>query len=84
MKKHTKTLLIPCAAAVLTIGSSMMAFAATGWQEEDGTWRYYDKNGDEVTSSWKKSGNDWFWLDEDGRDGHQPAGGGQRQLLLRE
>ena len=45
----------------------MMAFAATGWQEEDGTWRYYDKNGDEVTSSWKKSGNDWFWLDEDGR-----------------
>ena len=38
MKKHTKTFLIPCAAAALTIGSSMMAFAATGWQEEDGTW----------------------------------------------
>ena len=66
MKKHTRTLLIPCAAAALTIGSSMMAFAATGWQQEDGTWHYYDKNGDTVTSSWKKSGNDWFWLDEDG------------------
>ena len=53
MKKHTRTLLIPCAAAALTIGSSMMAFAATGWQQEDGTWHYYDKNGDTVTSSWK-------------------------------
>lgn len=60
MKKHTRTLLIPCAAAALTIGSSMMAFAATGWQQEDGTWHYYDKNGDTVTSSWKKSGNDWL------------------------
>ena len=66
MKKHTKTMLIPCAAAALTLGSSMMAFAATGWLQEDGIWRYYDRNGDEVTSSWKKSGNDWFWLDEDG------------------
>ena len=66
MKNHTKTMLIPCAAAALTLGSSMMAFAATGWLQEDEIWHYYDRNGDEVTSSWKKSGNDWFWLDEDG------------------
>lgn len=66
MKKHKKTLLIPCAAAALTLGTSMLSFAATGWQEEDGTWRYYDKDGEAVTSVWRKSGNDFFWLDEDG------------------
>ena len=66
MKKHTKKLIIPCAAAALTLGTSMVSFAASGWQQEDGTWRYYDRNGDEVTSAWKKSGNDWFWLNEDG------------------
>lgn len=66
MKKHTKIMLIPCAAAALTLGSSMMAFAATGWVQEDDSWHFYDRNGDQVTSSWKKSGNDWFWLDDDG------------------
>lgn len=62
MKKHTKTMLIPCAAAALTIGSSMMAFAATGWLQEDEIWHYYDRNGDEVTSSWKNpamTGSGW-------------------------
>ena len=49
MKNHTKTMLIPCAAAALTLGSSMMAFAATGWLQEDEIWHYYDRNGDEVT-----------------------------------
>ena len=44
MKKYAKTLLIPCAAAALTLGTTMLSFAATGWQEEDGTWRYYDKD----------------------------------------
>lgn len=66
MKKYAKTLLIPCAAAALTLGTTMLSFAATGWQEEDGTWRYYDKDGEAVTSVFKKSGNDFFWLDEDG------------------
>lgn len=63
MKKVTKKFIIPCAAAMLTLGTSMISFAATGWQEEDGTWHYYDKDGEAVTSVWKKSGNDWFWLD---------------------
>lgn len=66
MKKKIRNLLIPCAAAALTIGASMVSFAATGWQQEDGTWYYYDRDGSRVENSWKKSGNDWFWLGEDG------------------
>lgn len=66
MKKHTKQILIPCAAAALTLGTAMMSYAATGWQEEDGSWYYYDSDGERVTDTWKKSGDHWFWLDEDG------------------
>ena len=66
MKKQTKQLWIPCAAAVLTIGTSMMSWAAVGWQEVDGTWRYCNANGEYATDTWKKSGDHWFWLDEDG------------------
>ena len=67
MKKQTKRMMVPCVAAAFTIGASMMSFAApTGWVEEDGTWRYYDRDGYAVTDTWKKSGNNWYWLDEDG------------------
>lgn len=66
MKKQTKLWMVPCAAAVFTMGMSMMSFAATGWQEEGGTWRYYDNNGSMVTDSWKKSGDNMFYLNSDG------------------
>lgn len=66
MKKQTKLWMVPCAAAAFTMGMSMMSFAATGWQEEGGTWRYYDNGGSMVTDSWKKSGNSMFYLDADG------------------
>lgn len=66
MKKRTKQLLVPCAAAALTIGASMMSYAATGWQQENGTWYYYTSDGDQATDVWKKSGDNWFWLGEDG------------------
>ena len=66
MRKQTRKLLIPCTAAVLTIGASMISWAATGWQEEDGIWRYYSSDGEPVTEAWKKSGDHWFWLDGDG------------------
>ncbi|MDD3252591.1 MAG: cell wall-binding protein [Lachnospiraceae bacterium] len=66
MKKQTKRWLVPCAAAVFTIGASMISFAATGWQEESGTWRYYGSDGTPVTETWKKSGNNWYWMDENG------------------
>ena len=66
MRKQTKLVAVLSAAALLAIGASMTSLATTGWQEENGTWVYYDKNGDAVTEQWAKSGNNWFWLNEDG------------------
>lgn len=65
-RKLTKKILIPLAAAAMTIGASMTSFAAYGWQNTDGTWHYYDNDGNLATETWKKSGNDWYWMDENG------------------
>jgi glucan-binding YG repeat protein len=43
----------------------MTSFAAAGWVEEDGTWYYYDKDGNKVEDEWKKSGSNWYWLDSE-------------------
>ena len=48
MRKQTKLVAVLSTAALLAIGASMTSFAATGWQEENGTWVYYDKNGEQV------------------------------------
>ncbi len=45
MRKQTKVVAVASAAALLAIGASMTSFAATGWQEEDGVWYYYDNDG---------------------------------------
>jgi glucan-binding YG repeat protein len=66
MRKQTKIAAIVSAAALLAVGASMTAFAVTGWQEEDGTWVYYDRNGEQVTDKWEKSGDNWFYLDDSG------------------
>ena len=66
MRKQTKLVAVLSAAALLAIGASMTSFAARGWQEENGTWYYYNTDDDYVTDEWKKSGNNWFWLNEDG------------------
>ena len=63
MRKQTKLVAVLSTAALLAIGASMTSFAATGWAEEDGTWVYYDRNGDRVTDKWAKSGNNWYYLD---------------------
>ena len=44
----------------------MTSFAATGWVEEDGTWVYYNRDGERATNEWKKSGNSWYYLDDAG------------------
>lgn len=66
MRKQTKIAAIVSAAALLAIGASMTSFAATGWQEENGTWVYYDRSGELVTGDWAKSGDKWFYLNDDG------------------
>ncbi|WP_313074621.1 cell wall-binding protein [Lacrimispora sp.] len=66
MRKQTKLVAVLSTAALLALGASMSSFAATGWQEENGTWVYYDKSGDKVTEKWAKSGDNWFFLNDDG------------------
>ena len=51
MRKQTKLVAVLSTAALLAIGASMTSFAAQGWAEEDGTWVYYDKNGDKVNEA---------------------------------
>ena len=65
MRKQTKLVAVASAAALLAIGGAMTSFAAQGWVEEDGTWYYYDKDGSRVEDEWKKSGDNWFWLDSE-------------------
>lgn len=64
--KNFKLVAAIAAAAILVVGASMTSFAAYGWQEENGVWKYYDKNGDAVSGEWKKSGENWFYLDDNG------------------
>lgn len=66
MKKSMTKWLIPCAAALFTLGASMTSFAAQGWSMEGNEWVYLDSDGSRVTDSWKKSGDNWFYLGEDG------------------
>ena len=65
MRKQTKLVAVASAAALLAIGGAMTSFAARGWVEEDGTWYFYDKDGNRVEDQWKKSGDNWFWLDSE-------------------
>lgn len=58
--------MIPCAAALLTMGAAMVSHAAQGWNSLGDTWIYLDSNGNRLTDTWKKSGNNWFYLDSDG------------------
>ena len=66
MKKQTKLVAVLSTASLLAIGASMTSFAATGWVEEDGTWVYYNRDGERATNEWKKSGNSWYYLDDAG------------------
>ena len=66
MKKQTKLVAVLSASALLAMGASMTAMAATGWVEENGTWQFLDRDGDVVTEEWKKSGSNYYWLDENG------------------
>ena len=65
MRKQTKVVAVASAAALLAIGGAMTSFAAQGWVEDDGTWYFYDKDGSRVEDTWKKSGDNWFWLDSE-------------------
>ncbi len=52
--------------AVSALSAGNFSMAASGWQEEDGVWIWYDNNGEYVTETWKKSGAQYFYLDKNG------------------
>ena len=67
MRKQTKLVAVLSAAALLAIGASMTSMAATrGWTQEDGEWVYLNSDGERVTEEWKRSGDYYYWFDENG------------------
>ena len=69
MRKQTKLVAVLSAAALLAVGASMTSFAATRnpWVDlGDGDWAYVGSDGERVTSEWRRNGNDYFFLDENG------------------
>ncbi len=63
MRKQTKIAVLVSAAALLAIGASMTSLAA--WDQTDaGEWIFKDADGDRVYGEWRKSGDNWYYLDE--------------------
>ena len=64
MKKQTKVLL---AAAMMTLGASFSAMAATKgtWVLNAEGWQYADKEGEYVSNEWCKSNGIDFWVNDD-------------------
>lgn len=62
MQKSNK---IAALAAVMTLAMAGTSFAATGWVQEGGSWRYQTKDG-YAEDEWKASGGHQFYLNEDG------------------
>lgn len=75
MKKNLKMMAVLSAAAVMTVaapemgltGGNGFAYAkAIGWVEENGSFKYYEEDDYYLTDTWKKRGEDWYYLNEDG------------------
>lgn len=55
------------AALLFAAALPMTALAARGeWIQQNGTWRFRYSDGTLAMDEWKQSGNDWFYLDENG------------------
>ena len=61
--KFVQTCLIASAISAMMLST---AFAANHWSNEDGTWKYLDKDNTVITNSWAKSGDDWYYVDDQG------------------
>ena len=75
MKKQIKLMAVLSAAGILTAAAPQLGILntastvyakATGWLEENGTWKFYEEGDYYATDSWKKYGEDWYYLNEDG------------------
>ena len=67
MRRSVKLAALTSAAALLAIGASMTSFAAArGWTQEGGEWVWLDSYGEKVTATFKPSGNNYYYLNDDG------------------
>ena len=57
----------------------LTAFA--GWQKEGDTYAYYEEDGTRVVNDFRRSGNQWFYLDENGHILKELSKGNQRKAL---
>ena len=60
-KWFTKAAALACAVMLMT---PLTVFA--GWQKEGDTYAYYEEDGTRVVNDFRKSGSQWFYLDENG------------------
>ena len=68
MKKQTKIAAVLSAAAFMMMVSGLPVYAASyGWVTEGDAKVYYDEDGYLTTDAWRKRGEDWFYLGEDGQ-----------------
>ena len=58
-----KLLRASAAAATLSLLMSGGALAASGWVIESGSWHFLNSNGSYATDQFKRSGNNYFYLD---------------------
>ena len=61
LRHISSMMLLVCTLAAV---SPVTAFA--GWQKEGDTYAYYEDDGTRVENAFRKSGNQWFYLDENG------------------
>ena len=66
MRKQTKLAVVLSAAALFVVGASMTSFASEWKVDENGLWYYHDNQGNYVTDTWKKYGNNSYYLGSDG------------------
>ena len=86
MKKQTKYFAVLSAAAIMALTPAFSGLdhtgrvlaASYGWTEENGQLAYYDEDGYLTTDSWRKNGDDWYYLDAGGLHRQKPE---DRRLL---
>lgn len=67
MKKRTMvSAALVLSAGLFTLPVLDAALAAEGWVQTDGSWSYYDKNGDAAKDTWVRSNYTWHYISPDG------------------
>ena len=67
IKNYKKLFLSFGAAAVLSSAAAFSSLAASGgWVSENGVWKYQEASGNYAYNTWKTSGDNSYYLDNNG------------------